>query len=123
MPQNPAEAPMAPPEAPMGAPEAPMGAEAPTEGAPAGGNPVADALRTIATFVTAQRDKGNPRSAEMLSALQKLLQTITGGAEAPAAAAPPMEAPPAPAAAPAPKPSESSRPIPMNAKEGAVPVL
>lgn len=75
-------------EAPQ--PEAPQ-PEAPPEG---GSNPVVGAMETLATFIAAQTEQGNPQSNAMKQWLQQGIELITaGGQEAPEEELPPEEAP------------------------------
>lgn len=133
---------MAPTPAPAPA-QAPAPAPAPPAQKPAGGapaddksivkpdNPVIEAFRTLAMYVSAQVEKGAPNAAAMQSALGQMAQAFgqagaTGmpgpkpppapGAPAPggAPATPPAPAAPAPAKAPAP---------PAGAQGGKVPIM
>ena len=68
-----------------------------------GGNPIADALRTLALFVTAQKQSGNPQAEAMKQALLAFMQSTKGG-QSPQEEEPPVpegEQPQAPPAGPA----------------------
>jgi len=98
--------------------QAPQGAPMQPQGQPQGQPPVdpqdetapiVSAFRTIAMFVKAQEEKGNPQAMAMQDALQGLLGAMQASpqpGQAPAPQAPPPPAPQAPAPqAPAPRPA------------------
>ena len=58
-----------------------------------GSNPVVEAFQTIATFIAAQGEKGNPQAAAMQDWLKKGLQLFAGKGEGQGPEAPPMEKP------------------------------
>lgn len=82
-----------------------------------GDNPVIGALKTIRTFVVAQKENGNPKAQEILSAFQAFISALGGGEQA---------KPQAPQVAQQGKPSmvpagRGARP--MGAAEGSEPIV
>lgn len=81
--------------------------------------PVVEAFRTIAMFVKAQEEQGNPQAAQMQQAMSMLITAIQGqGPQQPAAPQGPQA--PMPQQAPAPQQPQSGAPRPQGG--GRVPM-
>lgn len=64
---------MGPGNAPEAAPQDPQGADA--------GGPVQDALKVLAEFVMAQKQKGNPQAEAMITSLKEFVSIVSGKGE------------------------------------------
>ena len=124
-------------------PAAPQGPDQTAEPTPAENemSPVVEALKTIQTWIAAVGQKDPSKAQALGSAFQGFVSSLKSGATpeapkgpaAPEAPAGPTETPPAGQESQAPSPDQGAmggggkrpvpRPMPMNAKKGAVPIL